>query len=334
MKTNKYIIIIVFSFLANVVYSQAVLNNLELSPIIGESHTIYNCDSLNEGPGGINQTWNFSAVSCASTFTINWTSSIGSSMPTASIVRVAGTDSAFYNQTNSVIEALAISNPTSGFVTLLDTQMQLLFPITYGSILTDSCKYNAYTTPIPSYTHYVWGKVSYIVDGYGTVILPSGTYSNVIRMKQTEIRLDSTVGIGTDIDSTVTFGWLKADNHIGIAYVTKRYFNGAIFPHPASFYYIDAIVTSLREAIKYNESNITLLPNPAHEKFQITFTSSLDDLKIKLFDIIGNEIPLVFENSLPTCFTFYPKIQLNGIFILKIFRNYELLSSRKIQFVN
>jgi hypothetical protein len=334
MKKKNYLLIIILSFVSNVVYSQAVLNHLDLTPNIGETHTIHMCDSVNEGPGGINQTWNFSAVSCATTFSINWTSSIGSSLPTASIVRVVGTDSAFYNQTNNYIEALAISNPTTGFAFLIDTQRQLLFPLTYGSSLTDSFKYNPYTTPLSAYTQYVSGKMTYIVDGYGTIILPSGTYSNVLRMKQIEIRKDSTAGIGTDIDSTVTFGWLKADNHIALAYVSKRYFNGATSPNPASFYYLDAIVTSLDDGDLNSESSFTLFPNPVSNKCHLTFIKPFDDLKFKLFDMLGTEIPLEYDKLLSTSYTFNPINQINGIYTLKIFSKNELLISKKIHFVN
>ena len=327
---NKIIILSILLFVSKTVLTQPIITFTDLTPLIGETHSIYNCDSVNEGPSGINQTWNFSNIICGSTFPVNWVSSIGSSLSSASIVRVVGIDSTFYNLSGSYMEEIAQSNQTMGFVSLSDTFRQYIYPITYGDNVIDSFKYNPFIDN--SFIHYKSGKFSYKVDGYGTLILPSGTYTNTLRLKIVEIVKDSLVGLTTTIDSFITYGWIKGGNHIGIAYKTSLYSYGSSIPLSSFFYYLNGIVTSNNDYSINNENYFESFPNPSSNIIYINIPTLNDNFNFKLFDVLGKEIPIKYHKNQTQNYSLSPLSKLNGIYYLMIYKNNKQVVTKKYIF--
>ncbi len=76
------------------------------------------------------------------------------------------------------------AGPSFGDVTstYTDPLIDFKFPITYLQQFTDTYQFNTVSGGIGNSTEA--GQVDYTVDGYGTIITPVGTFSNVLRIKR------------------------------------------------------------------------------------------------------------------------------------------------------
>lgn len=298
------------------IYSQPVFSSGDILPVVGDVHVINICDSVNEGTSGMNQIWNFTSITCPNSYQSKWLSSINSSLPTASMVNVSGFDTSFYDFSANLIDEIAISSQNTGFVPLTNSYIQNNFPISYGSTLTDSFVFSPYI--VNSFTHLVSGNARYLVDGFGTIVLPTGTYTDVLRFHQIYIRRDSTVGLSTAIDSTEIFGWLKASNHIGIAWVWKTYSNGSPNPNPYAFSYLNNIVTSDNDITLDSSFELKLYPNPCVNQFYLSSIKPIDASKLCLIDFTGRRILFRFEKLSSNKYMISPIRKLNGRYMFRI----------------
>ena len=133
------------------------------------------------GPTGANVTWNFSNLQPATTFLSGvFQDAAGTpnaaNFPTANLAEVFSTTDIFYYNTST--EKVELAGFTSGGTVISYTNPQTLmeYPFTYGDSFTDNAErvYAAYT-----------GTITTVVeaDGYGTLVLPSGVFPNILRVK-------------------------------------------------------------------------------------------------------------------------------------------------------
>ena len=151
----------------------------------GETQTfqLVEAELLNQGAAGANVTWNFSNLTLSGVSTQEVT--VGASgtpyaaqFPNADIAIEAEGSYVYFDVTSSNYTLLGIasaditsiySNPETVFV----------FPFTYG----DNHEDDFYATgSLGGNTQYRFGTTTVTADGYGTLILPSGTYTNVLRI--------------------------------------------------------------------------------------------------------------------------------------------------------
>jgi hypothetical protein len=94
-----------------------------------------------------------------------------------------------------------------------DPQVQLMFPMNYEDSFTDD-----FASTLVSFgvVQYGTGTTTVTADAYGTVILPTGTFDNVMRITVLEETVDSTdlgLGIIEKIHTTTTnYIWYSADH--------------------------------------------------------------------------------------------------------------------------
>lgn len=175
MKKN---LLVCFSMAAAIMSAQPVIQTTNFMPI-GMSFTLSAGGPVSPGSGGANQTWDLSAVTvspagvltvidpsttpCASMFpTSNWGEQTPGTNPYIYMLRTA-----------SQIEVMGENWPSSctGGMTYSNTKIALKFPFNYTDTYSDP-----YVNNNGSYTC----TVTY--DGYGTLITPTGTITNVARV--------------------------------------------------------------------------------------------------------------------------------------------------------
>ncbi len=168
------------------------------------------------------------------------------------------------------------------------------FPLAFGSI--DS-SFSSYEMDIPALGYASgWKKRTNIVDGYGSLTTPYGTFETV-RVKSYIIQHDSifldSLGIGFPIDRTFTeYKWLGDGFGLPLCTVT----DDGIAP---TVTYID----SLRNLfVGVNENQLTdnalnVFPNPAHNEFSIEINSANgSDIDVKLFNSEGLKVADLYHN--------------------------------------
>ena len=191
MNKNYPLIILLFigSLIAN---AQPVLNATDFEKELSITQYEGNISGFQPGNAGANQTWDFSGLSLTlknenQTFnTVAVATAISaSSFPDSNYcLTTKGTDDysniidfyMFYNLSETSFEGAGSSWPGS-IDKYTDTQKIFQFPYTYNTEINDTYQSTSHENPI-SFTS--------VYDAYGTLIMPFGTYTNVIRVKSTE----------------------------------------------------------------------------------------------------------------------------------------------------
>jgi hypothetical protein len=195
-----------------------VIQSSNLTPI-GTKYQAQNLTStakIDPGSAGENQTWNFSTLAVSQTGipievidpatvptdiaayvpTANrWEkNSTGSKTGSYNAYLVSGTECALlalgvYENSDLVINYLAVYNPPLA---------QIYFPTTYGNTYTDSVKVSS--GPV------VHATATY--DGYGTLVTPFGTYTNVLRARS------------VSDNGHIVYGWCTSNPYLSILTIT------------------------------------------------------------------------------------------------------------------
>ena len=249
------------------------------------------------GPAGENVTWDFGDLMPADTavqiylqYGLPDTTPYAADYPEANIVQTeAGTE--FYDYWKLTSDSMVNYGLAAESIQVIYTDPIKLveFPFTYQSAFADSYNGTAEIL-IAGLTGYTSGNLTATADGYGTLILPDGTYDNVLRLHQVTNSRDSvdigfgltTIGV-TTIDaytwvspgypgslasrstvSTYTIGLLS-----GVDPDTSATETTEVFSYDPS-----AVISGLKPIELVNAALIT--PNPVVDQVNLTFESGTD----------------------------------------------------------
>lgn len=175
----------------------------------GDVITMVACEpsGLNAGASGAGLHWNFAGMSPLGgyynttvqndTSTVFLTSNLLFSLPGRKYmhVRLNSTDTYIYG----------IYDEPAGITTHYDNFNIARRPFTYGTSYVDT-----YRATIPPAEMHGTGVLTVTGDAYGTLVLPNGTYNNVLRIKKLAMEIDTSVTAG--IVSTVNVSYLWFDS--------------------------------------------------------------------------------------------------------------------------
>lgn len=261
-----------------------------------------NAAEISPGAAGANLTWDFTAFPDTGaidsiTFVSPANTPFSSSFPTSTLAYKVFTDSlniyAYLRESADAFELLGSAyNDNTSDITSIYTNPQTWysFPSTFNTTFTDTYR-NIVDYISFGATFVLTGTLSYVVDGYGTLITNSGTYPNTLRFKKRDIRTDSTlsdlVDLGSESRST-TYEWVSVANgaSIGIWTISTDTTLGP-FGEPVSY---SLNVSHTRgdfstSGIKQTQNlNLTVFPNPANDKALILLPA---DATVSLLDMSG-----------------------------------------------
>ncbi len=267
-------------------------------PVVGEIFNSYATTepASGEGTAGVNQVWNFGAIP-----------NTGSLDPSV-VIPVAGSPYAASNpNANLCVRGGALPNTTYGyyqtnstdFITLglyVGTSAQLTytnpetivhFPLTYNSTYTDT-----YATTINSSgsIFYRTGTMTSLVDGYGTLTTPIGTYTNVLRVKLTDVFNDTFNGTPAGTYNQVSFLYYKAGTHNSLLSFTHSNNNGTA---SKSGSYLQSVTVNTEEAQLASQLNMSVFPNPSQGTASAKIKLSLleaSECTVSIYDAIGMQV--------------------------------------------
>jgi hypothetical protein len=223
---------------------------------------------------GANQTWDFSQLTTTADpdFTVTIfdpsQSSQGSVFPTANYGTIEGPslNYNFFVLTQSQLERVGGWNATDGYSIYSDGQIEMMFPFSYGQTIQDSS--------------YIQGNALtnfYQCDniGYGTVIVPGHTYTNVIMSRVY-------LYYGLDLQEYL---WYNSDNGQPVfVYVAG---DGFIVPE-AGVYLYNSSITGIDEN---NFANNISYNNPVTGILNVTFAcATAVATDFELFNSTGEKI--------------------------------------------
>jgi hypothetical protein len=275
---------------------------------------------INEGSAGINQTWNFANLTnegapLSETFVSPGTTPFAASFPTATAALDDGAGTyVYYNVTSTEANLLGLGSPTL-LLPYSDPQKYFQYPFTYNTSFTDNI---AATFTIATYPGTRTGYVSFLADGYGTLILPTGTVNNVLRIKYIQHDVDAVdYGSGNIITTTTdvtTYLWMTPGNTnalMSINYITTAVLSFTNSSKSVT-YYPGTINTGMEDP--YYAMNTPLLyPNPAADQVTISFgVPEAGNVTIYVINISGQVITGA-QTYVPAGGNVSEKIMLEGL---------------------
>lgn len=188
----KFAYLFLFLFVVSTSISQPVITD-KIIPVVGDSYSFTNCDTngISQGNAGAGVTWNFSNLVLKTgqdaTFSYDIVSpgqGLKSELfPTATYAYKTEDAYGYYKTGSSFVERLG-TGFADGSEVLTNTEIFMNYPFTYGDNSTDDFEGNlTMTIEGEVYTLNRKGTVNSTADAYGTLILPQGTFSNVLRIK-------------------------------------------------------------------------------------------------------------------------------------------------------
>jgi len=243
-------------------------------PAAGTTFSLTLCDTnVAAGAAGTGVSWNFAGlVSADSTQTDTYM--LPSATPYASITgtfsatpdiavhEVIGTSTnyyVYYHNTGTCFQRVANIQPDT--VVYSDPANEYPYPLSMGTTTSDTYR-AAYDAAIMN------GTVTGTADATGTLTLPTGTYSNVLRFSATRIEHDTVGGLPVVLTQTF-FNWYQADAYFPILSIITTNINYGIGSlNKKSVGYRAGSTTSVAQVSRNN--SFTIYPNPATDAIQIT----------------------------------------------------------------
>lgn len=273
--------------------------------VIGDVLTAQGSDtSAVEGPAGINQVWNFSsipAVGAAMQTEVVTPSSTpyGASFPTANISTqdMTGQDAYAYLKTTSTDMQLVGFAAGGDEYPLADFQTEFVYPFTYNTMFIDNSSGNWVINTVPIDRDAV---NTFHADAYGTLQLPSGTFTDVLRVKYVQEVTDVSTIYQTTI-TTVTvitsYSWYKSgikDPLMSINYTDVTVFGYTQHGKGVSYYPGTVSTNDLQPAVVA----LNCFPNPAKDHATLSFTmDEAGDATISIINIAGQQVKSFEEKS-------------------------------------
>jgi len=262
--------------------SQVTINGSDVNPSVGNSITDNSTTYASPGNAGANQTWDFSTLTSGGTSSTTITASTTNG---ANMKFSTSSADAHYSVTSSEQEIKEIF-ASSTTITYSNGEKVLQFPLAYNASYSDTFRATFMSGGI--YPAVRAGSNTLLVDGYGTLMLPSQTISDVVRVRLQQDYAD-TIDIGTPYIINYTsdiYIWYKAGFKSPVLSMTTFDGGGTVSSYGA---YTNAVDVGIDKIEGVEELKILGNPFTENLKFSIQTTSELP-IDYQIVDISGSVI--------------------------------------------
>ncbi len=218
-----------------------------------------------------------------------------------------------------------------------DPQRQTVCPFSFGQSFSDL--FSRYRCGAGAYCHTYTNRTT-TCDGEGTLILPSGTFNNVARLKIVETVIDSSFLSGgmflsttTAIDSVYT--WIDVNTNQGVfmwMYINNLTYS-YVYKYIVSFDYshIPDYTTDALPILAEHQSPVDVFPNP----FNNSTTIMINDKNLKshpleffMYDFLGCEVKHHKLSAGISEFVVEKGNLGEGIYFVKIYNGKEIFTEK------
>lgn len=260
--------------------------------VVGDVLQTNNAGYMAPGAAGANQTWNFASVGTSSTSTQTMVAPsgtpYGSSFSTATVSTIspdAPGSYGYYNNNASGIFLLGTYSASSNVLLVYQNSEQILdLPCSYNTTWTDPFSSNFTTQGYPTARA---GTITGIADGYGTLIMPFGTVTNVLRVKTVEDFSDVITGLYSVDYLFTNYFYYKPGVHFPLVSVFNQtiIIDGQTTTQQSMNWMANSSI-GINEAMQ-NEIGIELFPNPASTYTTVVFNGTGKAMQMELVDATG-----------------------------------------------
>lgn len=265
------------------VIAQPTIQSSDFYPTIGESFTLNYGSYVSPGPEGNNVTWDLSGITATSVIHVNALTANPNYSGSTITVEYQGSSDLHANLTPTGYLIVGESTNTVS-ATYTDPKKLYQFPMTIGTSYIDPFSGSVISNGA---TLSRTGSVTSEVDGYGTLITPSGTYTDVLRVHSVHTNTDTYMGqsaTGT-IDM---YTWIKAGVHCELAGVQS-------FIAPGGTQNIGYYATNTLGISDNTLNTLALYPNPAQNLVMLQHEQHIDRVEVR--DLNGRVAAVDFNTS-------------------------------------
>ncbi len=292
-------------FAAPTLCAQPEITFSDMTPVAGSSQTIVSSNYVDPGAAGENQTWDLSTMTNngQTTQLIELASAApdAASYPSATHVNIVNdlVDAySFIRFDDNIAEIIALTLSTGQSNEFVNPRTQLEFPVIFGNIFTDTYE-RVDDYGFPGLEGGEEGSLTATVDGYGTLITPTATYTDVLRVHYV---VESTVtSPGTPDDfpfSEDIYVFFKSGYSSALATSSISSFAGAVTE--SSSYLLSDNAVSVGE-LPFGVSEVSLFPNPSVNDFSIAISTGLStQAEISILSLDGRVVQATAGHSLPS----------------------------------
>jgi hypothetical protein len=294
-------------FLVNCAVAQPVITSSVCSPAAGDVLRFYRCDTngvSSPGASGAGVVWNFSSIIHTDSGSYNVLNCSAtpycSSFPGSNITLNYLTDYIYFSSTASKLSLIGDTMAGSSFTLFTRPETMVYYPLTYNSVHNDTAQHGGST-----FTE--WMIDSFSCDAWGSLILPTGTINNVLRVRLRRVFVDSVFGSSMlSRDTSVIYNWYAPGYHWPIVSMDFNRHN----PEGVSVYsVVDKFSVGVNDVDVAAE--VVLFPNPATGVLNIP--NVFDGYEI--LDLTGRTL-LAEKNNGPVDVS----RQNPGIYIVRLYR--------------
>ncbi len=291
MKKITFLSMFIVLLISGRIIAQPTLTAANSNPVVGNTFIQHQFGYIVPGTSGANASWDFSGVPALTTITHTY--SLPSATPyaaqfpnanLASKINSGGTIYySYFNASNSSYTFNGMNIPTMlTSMPYTDPEKLLSFPFTYNSTFTDT-----FATTISGYDRH--GTVTMIADAYGSITLPYGTITDVLRVKSTQTYADYSSGSAVTNYVSTNYYWYKPGIHYCVFQLSQLYVNGNL--NKQYGLYLDQSNVGITDNA-LTQNTINCYPNPAKDKITIDLlqipTSNKNNITVS--DLSGKEL--------------------------------------------
>ncbi len=255
-------------------------------PTAGQAFTFIEATYEEMPDGGMDQVWDVSGITQTGGGVQSWhapsSSTAGASFPSATIVLNTGTNEQFIQFTSTA--SFILGSFTQGItVTCDDPLKRMQFPCTYGTSWSDTgtCSYTDQGIEYPSTTN-----TQFEADGYGTIILPSGPVTNVLRVVETTTSTSIAQGTSYVQSGVVKYYWKPGvPTYVASIASLSLSVDGFVITSDEEINYLAGNSIGM-EDLMTNALGVSVNPNPASSQTFIDI-SAQGKLELQVFDMSG-----------------------------------------------
>lgn len=257
----------------------------------GESFLLHFSAYIPPGNAGANVTWDLSSLTDDSTRTVSYVAPqgtpAGTSFPNSTVAQPSDAGDHTYFSCNAAGIELLGTTAGADLVIYQDGERILSYPCSFSTQWQDpfSASFTVQGIAIERS-----GTITGNADGFGSVVMPYGTVSNVLRVKTTETYADVTPFGDFDYDLE-SYYFHKPGLHVPVASVRDYVLTAFGMPQTIqSADWLDGSFVGIEAALR-NDIGIDLFPNPARTDVSIVFgADGADGLRMEIMDAAGRVV--------------------------------------------
>jgi hypothetical protein len=287
---KKIFTIFLMTFIGISLFAQITLTESTHVPSAGESvnwHYIPNV-AVDYGSAGATQTWDLSAYTSPTSAAMNYilpqNAQVPNDFPDATFVATWIGSETYYSSNANFLFLEGQYSPGQAKLTYTDKREMLVFPLTFNTTHNGTFEGEVLNIGAGGQLFSREGTTTITGDGYGTLMLPYVTVTDVLRIKVEATYSDTYQGTPVYFYDEFIYFWYCADMKDYLAAYTEIYISGSLFARNY-FYMAESSYTNIKENIAASKDRITTFPNPASDV--LYFENAPDSYLLNIYNVSG-----------------------------------------------